>query len=219
VKVSGRAWGGAILFALFVHVACSAAAIGRYPGGTWCDRGSDGHSLWANFLCDLLHAHALNGQENPGAGLARVSMLALIAAFALFWASVGRGAVPTLGSRVLSVAASLSVLGMIAVPLLASDRFPRGHGAAVMLAGGPGFLAMSLSVMIVFRQGQRTLGSVGALAILISIVDMALYVKSYFGSGDCVPLLPVLQRIALVLVLGFLAGVAVRSFETDQPMR
>lgn len=219
MKVSRRAQGGAILFALFVHVACSAAAIGRYPGGTWCDRGSDGHSLWANFLCDLLHAHALNGQDNPGAGLARVSMLALIAAFAVFWASVGRDAIPSVSLRVMRVAAFLSVLGMIAVPLLASDRFPRGHGAAVMLAGGPGFLAMILAVVLVFREGQRTLGAVGALAIAVSVVDMALYVKSYFGSGDCVPLLPVLQRIALFLVLGFLAGVAVRSFETDEPMR
>jgi hypothetical protein len=40
-------------------------------------------------------------------------------------------------------------------------------------------------------------------------------VKSYFGAGDCVPLLPILQRIALLLLLGFLAGVAVWSFEAE----
>lgn len=214
MKAHGRAAGGAILLALFVHVTCSAAAIARYPGGTWCDRGSEGHSLWANFLCDLLHADGLNGQPNPGATLARLSMLALIAALGLFWASLGRADPPTLMLRVLRYCASLSVLGMILVPLLASDRFPRAHGAAVMTAGVPGFVAMILSVVIVHRK-ERLLGLLGALAIAISLADMALYVKSYFGSGDCAPLLPVLQRVALLLVLGFLAGVAVRSFETD----
>lgn len=175
--------------------------------------------MWGNFLCDLLHAHGLNGVPNTGSGLARVSMLALIAALGLFWWSVVRSAPPTSGRRVLAASAFLSVFGMVLVPLLASDRFPRAHGAAVMTAGVPGFVAMILSVAIVYRQ-HRWLGLVGAGGIVFSLADMALYVKSYFGAGDCVPLLPVLQRIALLLVLGFLAGAAVRAFDTDaQPMR
>lgn len=219
MSLSKRAQGRAILLALFVHVACSAVAIGRYPGGTWCDRGSEGHSMWGNFLCDLLHAHGLNGLPNPGASLARVSMLALIAAFALFWWSMVGNARPSRGRVVLGVSASLSVLGMVLVPLLASDRFPRAHGAAVMTAGLPGFAAMILSVAIVYRQ-HRWLGCVGVGAILFSLLDMGLYVKSYFGTGDCAPLLPALQRIALVLVLGFLAGAAARTYEADtRPMR
>ncbi len=205
---------GIIFAALFAHVASFALAVSRYPGGTWCDRKTVGHSFWSNYLCDLLHTHALDGQENPGAPFARVAMLSMVAALATFWLAVpGRGR----GGAVTRGAGALSVLGMIAVSLLPSDRFGSIHGAAVMLAGSSGFLAMALSVHAVSQLfGQRYLGVLGGVALLVAMVDMALYAKLYFLGGDCLPVLPALERVAVLLLIGFLAGAGATLLGSDR---
>jgi hypothetical protein len=59
-------------------VALMAAAMPRYPGGTWWDGARVGHSFWTNFFCDLTQPTRLDGRgPNPAAPLARAAMLAL----------------------------------------------------------------------------------------------------------------------------------------------
>jgi len=206
-----------MLSALFAHLACSVVAIARYPGGTWCDRQTVGYSLWSNFLCDLLHEHALNGAENPGSGPGQLGLVALVIAIATFWSAVSTLDSTRRGtSRAIRVSGGLAVALMMAVLALPSDRFGSLHGRAVMAAGAPGFLAMTLSLTALGRKpGYRVLAVVGGLALAFGMADMAWYAKAYFGGGDCVPALPLLQRVAVLLLLGFLVGLAVALFGTD----
>src|SRR5512147_775502 len=56
-SVRQRGWTSALAAALLVLLASGAVATAvgavRYPGGSWVDPDAAGHSLWANFLCDL----------------------------------------------------------------------------------------------------------------------------------------------------------------------
>src|SRR5260370_38051545 len=110
-----------------------------YPGGTWWDSTTRGYRFWENFLFDLEWRVALNGQPTQGAShLAQAAMLILTTAFIPFWLSVTRlFDRPRLAILVRSFGLA-SVVGIIAVVLMPSDRFGVLHGIAVVVAGLPG---------------------------------------------------------------------------------
>lgn len=207
-----RALGFVALAGVALFLPAFALAARSYPGGTWCERSAEGHSFWGNFLCDLLHASALNGRPNPGAPAALVGMFALIASLAALFLGL-----PSLWPErrrtgaVIRAAGLLATLGMLAVPLLPSDRFGALHGMAVMVAGGPGFLAVALAVHAELGDPRlRAAGRIGVVAFAVSAVDMGVYVHHYLTRSDCSTLLPVVQRFAIGLTLAWMAASAVR---------
>ncbi len=203
----------ALVACVGAFVALIVPAMALYPGGTWWEPHAVGHRFWSNFLCDLEWRTALNGTPNPmGARLAEGAMLSLVLAFVPFWPLAARlfPGRPALGT-VVRLLGWTSVLGMIGVALMPSERFGPMHGAAVVVAGLPG-----LSAAVLAATGQllarRTLpGALGAAMVLFAIVDFALYVDTMLHGGPGPLFLPVAQKLALMLLLAWMLVVAARA--------
>jgi hypothetical protein len=191
-------------------VALIVPAMALYPGGTWWDPDAVGHRFWSNFLCDLEWRTALNGTPNPvGARLAEGGMFALVLAFVPFWPLAARLFADR--ARLAATVRALgwtSVLGMFAVALMPSERFGALHGVAVVIAGLPG-----LSAAVLAAAGQllarRTLpAAIGAAMVAFAIVDFVLYVHTMLHGGPGPLVLPVAQKLALLLLLSWMLVVA-----------
>lgn len=199
-----------------LFVALMAASMSLYHGGTWIDPSAPGHDFWLNFFCDLLHDHALDGAPNTtGARLATAAMLALIAGMLPFWLSTASlvAARPALAWTV-RVAGVTSVLGLVAVPLTPSDRFGALHGVAVLVAAVPGLIANACSTigLLANRDGARSTRVLGLIALatfVCAAIDAAFYAK-HMASGGAVtpPALPALQKLAAMLLVAWMLGVA-----------
>jgi hypothetical protein len=188
-----------------------ALAMCVYPGGTAWDPATSGHAFWSNYLCDLQRQTALDGRANAlGAALTQAALLVMSLGSLAFWhlmpglfparAALGRAA------RALGF---VSCAGIVAVALLPSDGFPAMHPALMLLAGGPGIVAGVLGVVGLCGCGfGPALVVVGACAVLASAGDLALYLRQLFVTSPAPVAIAVLERVALLLALGWRVQVA-----------
>ncbi len=193
-------------------------AMTRYPGGTWFDPGAAGHDFWRNFLCDLLHYEGLDGRPNPGATAALAGMVAGIAALGIaLWLVPALSTRP--GARLARWLGSFAAAGVLAVPLLPSDRFPVLHGVAVVVTGVPVFVAAIAGLSAL--RARRWLALIGAALILAAGLDFSLYVWDQFLGGELLTAAPALQRVATLLLVAFTSAIALSTFRdasaADQP--
>jgi len=204
----GRSAAVALLTFAGAFVVLIGASMACYPGGSWLDRHTSGHAFWGNFFCDLTQPVALNGAPNTlGSWLAQAAMLTLAAAFVPFWRLL-----PTLfqGDRRLGAAVRVfglvSALGLVLVPLTPSTRLGALHGIAVFAASIPGILAAVLGAIGLSRARSR-LCLIAAGTLLISAVDAALYMDSLLTGAPPSIALPVLQKLAAIGLIGWMATV------------
>lgn len=187
-------------------------AMRLYPGGTFWDGTTRGVRFWQNFLCDLESQVALNGEPNPlGARFAQAAMLAMVVGFAPFWWTV-----PRLFPRLRGVGLAVRTLGLsslagiVAVTLMPSSRFGSLHGVAVIVAGAPGLSAAVLAVLGLGRAEVRPplAAMLGGAMLVFALVDFALYTRTMLYGGPGPLLLPVAQKVALLLLLAWMIVVA-----------
>jgi hypothetical protein len=205
----------AIVCGVAAFAALEIAAMALYPGGTWWDATARGHRFWENYLCDLEWRVALNGQPNPiGSRLAEAALLVLVLALAPFWRAVPRlfasdarsgGAVRALGL--------VSVAATVAVVFMPSERFGALHGAMVVVATVPGLVAAGLAVrgLLAGEPRPRLAATIGASMLAVAVVDFVLYVSHLVGHREGTPLVPTLEKVALLLLLAWMVAVARRS--------
>jgi hypothetical protein len=205
----------AILAGVIGFAALEIPAMALYPGGTWWDATTRGHRFWQNFLCDLEWRVALNGAPNLlGARLARAAMLVIVLAFGPFWLTVPRlfDRLRRTGTavRLLGLA---SVAGMLAVAFMPSDRFGSLHGVAVVIAGLPGLSAAALSVAgLALGEPRHSIpAAIGGGMLAFALTDFVLYVSHLVGQVEGTPLVPALQKVALLLLLAWMVVVAVSA--------
>jgi hypothetical protein len=207
----------ALVACVGAFVALVVPAMALYPGGTWWDPHATGHRFWTNFLCDLEWRTALNGTPNPvGARLAEGAMLSLVLAFVPFWPLAARlFAVPALAGRAnarlaaaVRVLGWTSVLGMVAVALMPSERFGALHAVAVVVAGLPGLSAAVLAATGQLLARRNLPGALGAAMVLFAIADFVLYVHTMLHGGPGPMVLPVAQKLALLLLLAWMLVVS-----------
>jgi hypothetical protein len=188
-----------------------ALAARAYPGGTHFNHTAVGHDFWLNTMCDVARSVALDGSPNNlGAWLSRAAMT-------LFALGLG---VHFVGVSLLFVsrdwlARLVRALGVISVPFavavvhLPTDRFGKLHGAAIVCAGTLGLSAALLTigglrgvkgVPWAFRTGLAALG--------VAAADFVLYVRELATGGAAQMAVPVLERLASVGVLLWMASVA-----------
>ncbi len=199
-----------ILAAIAVFAALILAAMRVYPGGTWFDRDAPGHDPFRSFLCDLTQPVALNGRPNPlGSSLAKVAMIALSTAVLLMFLAVPRLAPAGLASRVLRAAAILSWVGQILVPLTPSLELGAVHAIPVLAAAVAGLVAGGLAIVALSRARRLGLARLGAALFAVAAIDAAVYANHVVTGGPTPLALPVLQRIAHILLLAWASAIAV----------
>jgi len=203
----------AIVLSVVLFIGLEAAAMLLYPGGTWWDPSSHGSSISQNYLCDFEHREAIDGAANPiGSRLAEAAMFTLVLGLMPFWIAtpslMGRGK----AGPVVRTLGLVSLLGVVAVILLPSDRFGRPHGVAVILAGGPGLVAVALAVRALFRcdRRPRIAAWLGAATLAVAAVDFIGFAMHLIAGGLGTPLLPAFQKAALTLLLAWMVAVAMR---------
>src|SRR5262249_23210203 len=147
----------------------SSVAAAQYPGGTWMDRSTVGHSFWGNFLCDIARDYALDGRPHPGARWGRTAEWGLGLALGVFSWVAPAVPVPARRRRTIRRRGAVATLGLLLVPVTFGVR----HALALIAGAGPGFTA-TLLVLRGLRH-RPGLARLGALALALSAVELALF--------------------------------------------
>jgi hypothetical protein len=212
---SSRSAAHLILASVTGFIVLEVLAMRLYPGGTWWDRTTEGHRFWLNFLCDLESRVSLNGDPNTvGSRVAQAAMLLMVLGLLPFWWIVPRlfPGFPRLGSAVRALGLA-SLGGIVAVVLMPSSRFGALHGAAVFVAGAPGLTAAVMAVAGLARAEARPriAAGLGAGMLLFAVADFVLYAHTMLCGGPGPILLPIAQKLALLLLLAWIVVVAQRA--------
>jgi len=208
------------LLALVAGVGLIGFAMACYPGGTVFDPTVRGHSFWLNHLCDLTGAAACNGQPNGiAAPAARAGLASFAVAMAAFWVAIpalfpGR---PRLALMV-RVAGATSELGLAVLTLVPPSPGPL-HAIVVFSAALPGLAAAVASAVALFRfAGDRLLGALAAATLLAGAVDAAIYARKTIAHPDeYLQSIPIIQRLAFLLMLAWMSAVALRVLAVRRP--
>ncbi len=206
-------------------VVCAAVAIALYPGGTWYEPSSVGHSFAYNFLCDLMQLRALNGMDNvAGSIVAQVGMVFMIAAIAAFFVQVARYGSPDGRAQQLTRRAGVlsCVLGC-AVPIVRADWFHEAHLVVVVSAVLPALVAITAALIVCLRTAGVPwwLRGLAILTLATAAADFALYGLGYavvWGLVPSFPLrllnlsLPVIQRVATLAMLAWVLATSVHTY-------
>jgi hypothetical protein len=192
-----------LLLALLAAGALATAfAASRYPGGTWMDRTTIGHSFWGNFLCDVARTPALDGQPNPGAPWGRAAEWSLVLGLAVFF-GVAPALVESPGRRrTIRILGAVAALGLMLVPI--TERV--AHAVALIAGAGPGFAGAVL--LISGLRPRPVLALLGLLALALSALELVLYLvfrEGFFGA-PLPPAVPAVQRLAVLAAVAWMGG-------------
>lgn len=194
---SARTAAVGVLVLLLAFLGVDAVAMALYPGGTWMDRTTVGHSFWGNFLCDLGHSVALDGRPNPAEPWGRAALWLLLLCGGAFWMAVpalfrSRGS-----ARVVRIAGGISTVALLLLP------FAEGllHPVVLVLGALPGLGAAVLTVLALRHRSLLLVA--GMLALALAVLALILYLRFYSSTLLVVPLT---QRLATLVALSWLAG-------------
>ena len=197
---------GAVLLLglLAAGAVATAIAAAQYPGGTWMDRRTQGHSFWGNFLCDVARTPALDGRPNPGAPWGRVAEWAVVLALCVFFWIAPTLVEPPRRRRTIQLLGLVAALGLALAPV--TERVP--HALALLAGAGPGFAAT-----VLLMRGLRprpVLALLGAFALGLSVLELGLYLgfREGFRGAPLPPAVPAVQRLALMAAVAWMGACA-----------
>ncbi len=214
------------IISLLLFVAAFTVAAWLYPGGTWAQRTTLGHSFFGNYLCDLMQPRALNGQPAElGSLFARVGVLALSVAHASFYVQVAKLDDPASGRARLTRRAGLLACAIsLAIPLVTADALHTLHVIIVVAAFVPALLATSAALLICMRSpaSTRTIRFLALLTLGVAGFNFLLYAFLYIAYWLGVPLsrptvlflqdlLPLSQRIAIIGLVAWILALSLRT--------
>ena len=202
--VGSRLLAVVLLVLLGAGALASAVAAVQYPGGTWMDRSTVGHSFWGNFLCDIARDLALDGRPNPAARWGRGAEWALVLSLGVFFWIAPALVEPLRRRRTIRLLGLVATLGLLLVPV--TTGVP--HALALIAGAGPGFTA----TVLVLRglRHRPLLHWLGALALALSSAELALFLGyNERFRATAVPLaVPAVQRLALLAAVAWMGGCA-----------
>jgi hypothetical protein len=203
---------GAIIVTVVGFLLLFAAAARAYPGGTHFDHTSIGHDFWRNTLCDVARTVAIDGAPNASAcTLARIAMTLLAVGLGVLFV-----ALPRLFPSRARLGRAVRVLGVatipfaIAVVFLPTDRFGQLHGLAIFVAGVLGLSTVLLALKGLFSDARvpPLVVALGVVSMSVAAVDLALYLLEFLSGGPAQLAVPILERVATFLLLGWMLAVA-----------
>jgi hypothetical protein len=207
-----RAAAFAVPALLLLFVGLYAAAAAAYPGGTWEDPTTVGHSFLFNYYCDLMRPIALNGQANPsGSKLAEWGQLVFALSLGpFFWVAPGTfGERPRLGRsvRALGVVACIAGIGVVMMP---SWRWGQTvHGILLLSCGVPAVAALVCVMVGTWR--VPALRALSGALVLTMVATIAIFVRQMAIGVESSPGLAPLQRIDFALALSWMTLTSLRS--------
>lgn len=193
-----------VLALLATSVLTTAIAAGMYPGGTWMDPTTPGHSFWGNFLCDIARTPALDGRPNPGAPWGRVAEWSLVLALFVFFFIAPALVDAPRRRRTIRILGAVAALGLMLVPV--TDRVV--HAVALIAGAGPGFAAAVF--LISGLRPRPVLALLGLAALGLSALELALYLvfRDGFFGAPLPPAVPAVQRLAVIAAIAWIGGCA-----------
>jgi len=205
----------------YVVLACAVSSLALftiaasvYPGGNHFDHSAPGHDFWRNALCDVARSTAVGGASNVlGATFARAAMAIMALGIgAMFWLLSQRLSSTARLATGVRVLGTVTVPGALSVVLLPSDRFSCLHGVAVVAAGFPGLgAALLATVGLVREKSSRIVTTVAIATLAVAAVDFSIYVDELITRGPPRLLVPVLERIATILLVVWMVTSTARA--------
>ncbi len=174
------------------------AAAARYPGGTNWSPDTVGHRWTENFVCALLQAEALNGAENPARPWALAALLLLCTSAAVLFFRISRSTT----SRVHRSTIEIGGIGTAVYSMFVATPL---HDLVVNIGLVFGLCAFGAVLHLLWRERRNALLLCGIAFLCIKIANAVIY---YGDIGF--RLLPVLQKVGIVVGLGWLLAVHYR---------
>jgi hypothetical protein len=197
-----------VLWGLCAFLVLATLGALAYPGGTYCEPEADAYRFWGNFFCDLSGDFTRRRDQNvAGALLTR----AAFASFALalgpcFWL-IGGTASRGLGRAVRSFGAT-SACATAVLAWLPSVSSAEVHTVVALVAAIPGLLAMTLGTVALFAARRVGLAWLGVVTLGAGALNTAGYVWAVRHQIACLPWLPVVQKLAAIVLVLWMTGVA-----------
>lgn len=181
-------------------------AVARYSGGSYFDPTVRGHDFFRNFWCDLLRDVGHDGRPSGSPLFAELALWALglgLVAFFHTLSGYARSARSRLAIRALG---TFGVLGLAAVALTPSHRFPTLHGVLVLSAGPAGLLAAGIGIAsaLVSRALPWPAAAFNVACVALGAWNAAQYFAEFALDAPSSPLLPAVQKLATLSLLAAL---------------
>jgi hypothetical protein len=210
-----RATSVVVLAGLAIFFLLAALGARAYPGGTYCEPDADAYRFWGNFLCDVTSGVTRRGEDNArGASLTRAAFIVFAFVLAPFWWLVGALSSRRAGTVIRSLGLP-SACAVAALAWLPSTWSPRLHTTTVLVAAVPGLAAATLAAVALLAGRRAALGWLGVATLLLGALNTGGYVWSVAHSVACLPWLPVVQKLAGIGLVSWMAGVALVSASGD----
>lgn len=160
-----------------------------YPGGSKFDFSLEGFSWAHNYWCDILDVYARNGEYNPARPFGILANIVLCGSVAYLFFDYGKRFMHNAFWK--KIVQYCGVFSMILSCLI----FTPLHNSIIISASLFGVLALTGLLLDIFFQGHFILKIGGALAIILVILNNALY---YSEMG--LKTLPIIQKVSFGFV-------------------
>lgn len=195
---------GLIVSLLGFHVSYSIAT-DLYPGGSWKDESTVGHSFWHNYLCDVLSDPSHNGMPNPGRNYGILAFVLLLVTLLFWWTLLAKELkqrFPALANTLLA-ASFLSAVGFIGTIVFPAKAELAGyHFMAILFSVIFGLCATILPFACFLSiNTHRSFGQIGLLLTSSVVINICFYVAHHLDEDlhDDYVLIP-LQKISIIAI-------------------
>lgn len=174
-----------------------------YPGGSQFDKNSNGFDWGNNYLCNLFNDKAVNGMDNRARYIAVIGMLFLCGSFALFFARFSKK-IPT--KKEANIIQYSGITSMCCTFLLITPY----HDLMTIFASTFGLLTLFYIAVYTFKSKLTFLKYLSVVCMVI------LYLNNYiYYTQNGLSWLPILQKISLLTLIGWLLGLEYWASKED----
>lgn len=190
---------GVIFFIILYIIAAS-----LYPGGSFLHPLSSGYNWKENYWCELLAPKAKNGNSNTSRPVAIIAMSVLALTLVYFWYQL-----PLLfpGQNKSSLIIRAGGIGsMLVMPFMLFGN----HDFTVNLAGLLGFIALSFTLVSLFKNRMILTGIFTAFCMLLCLLNNYIYYSGHYISS-----LALIQKFTFLTFLSWFSVLSIRLYRAE----